>query len=38
MFADNSADPHEFEDYLHAKYGDRIACKIPVVMEEIGVY
>ncbi len=37
MFTDNSADPHEFEDYLHAKYGDRIKCRIPVVMEEIVV-
>ncbi|MBR6391053.1 MAG: MBL fold metallo-hydrolase, partial [Lachnospiraceae bacterium] len=35
MFADNSADPHAFEDYLYAKYGDRIGCKIPAVMEEI---
>ncbi len=35
MFADNSADPHAFEDYLYAKYGDRIECMIPAVMEEI---
>jgi L-ascorbate metabolism protein UlaG (beta-lactamase superfamily) len=35
MFAHNSADPKEFEDYLYAKYGDRIKCRIPKVMEGI---
>ncbi len=35
MFADNSADPEEFADYLDAKYHDRIKCRIPKVMEEI---
>ena len=29
MFADNSADPNLFADYLDAKYGDEIACLIP---------
>ena len=35
MFADNSADPREFSDYLDAKYHGRITCKIPAVMEKI---
>ncbi len=35
MFAHNSADPKEFEDYLYVKYHDRIKCKIPKVMEEL---
>ena len=35
MFADNSADPGEFADYLEAKYPVRIACMIPKVMEKI---
>ena len=29
MFAANSADPAQFADYLHAKYGDAVACVIP---------
>ncbi len=35
MFADNSADPGEFADYLDAKYGNSISCILPKVMEEI---
>ena len=29
MFADNSADPKAFEDYMSVKYGDKIKCIIP---------
>ena len=29
MFADNSADPHEFADYLDAKYQGQVSCLIP---------
>ncbi len=35
MFADNSADPYAFKDYLEAKYKDKIRCIIPKVMEKI---
>lgn len=35
MFADNSADPHEFADYLNVKYQGRIKCLIPEVMSKI---
>lgn len=35
MFADNSADPHAFADYLDAKYNDAIECRIPKVMEKM---
>ncbi len=37
MFADNSADPHDFADYLDAKYPGKIECRIPKVMEEIEI-
>ena len=37
MFADNSADPQEFADYLDAKYHGRIRCVIPKVMEKITI-
>lgn len=37
MFADNSADPYAFEDYLDAKYPGRIICRIPKIMEKIPV-
>lgn len=37
MFADNPGDPKAFADYLDAKYGGRIACRIPGVMEEIAL-
>ena len=37
MFLANSADPHEFEDYLDAKYPDRMECRIPKVMERIEI-
>ncbi|MBR6954925.1 MAG: MBL fold metallo-hydrolase [Clostridia bacterium] len=35
MFADNSADPQAFADYLDAKYHGKIACRIPKVMDSI---
>jgi hypothetical protein len=35
MFADNSADPSEFADYLDVKYHGKIPCQIPEVMEKI---
>ncbi|MCR5503557.1 MAG: MBL fold metallo-hydrolase [Lachnospiraceae bacterium] len=35
MFADNSADPQAFEDYLDVKYEGTIKCLIPEVMEKI---
>ncbi len=35
MFADNSADPHEFADYLDAKYQGKVQCLMPEVMERI---
>ena len=35
MFADNSADPSEFADYLDAKYQGKVTCMIPAVMEKI---
>lgn len=37
MFADNSADPEEFADYLDAKYQGEIICMIPGLMEKISV-
>ena len=37
MFADNNGDPDAFADYLDAKYGGRIKCIIPKVMEEITI-
>ena len=35
MFADNSADPAVFADYLDAKYPGRMACIIPEVMKPV---
>ena len=35
MFADNPGDPDAFADYLDAKYGAKIACRIPKLMQEI---
>ena len=35
MFADNSADPDEFKDYLDVKYQGKITCLIPAVMKKI---
>ena len=35
MFADNSADPKEFCDYIEIKYGDKLKSLIPKVMEHI---
>ena len=37
MFADNSADPAEFADYLDAKYPGKIQCRIPKIMEAIEI-
>ena len=37
MFADNSADPAEFADYLDAKYPGKILCRIPKIMEAIEI-
>ena len=37
MFADNSEDPRRFADYLEVKYGGRIKCVIPKVMETIRI-
>ncbi len=37
MFADNSADPKEFCDYIEIKYGDKLKSLIPKVMEQIVV-
>lgn len=35
MFADNPGDPEAFADYLDAKYGGRIPCRIPRILEAI---
>ena len=35
MFAANSADPHAFADYLDAKYGDLVPCRIPEYLSPI---
>ena len=35
MFADNSANPQEFADYLDAKYHGKVVCKIPRLMEKL---
>ena len=35
MFADNSADPGAFADYLDVKYHGKVTCLIPEVMEKI---
>ncbi len=37
MFADNPGDPNAFADYLDAKYGNKVACRIPGLMEEITI-
>ena len=37
MFADNRGDPDAFADYLDAKYGDKIKCIIPKIMERITI-
>ena len=34
MFADNPGNPRAFADYLDAKYGVTVACRIPGLMEE----
>lgn len=38
MFADNSADPALFEDYIEAKYKGKLVCRIPKVMEKIVIH
>ena len=35
MFADNSADPEDFADYVNIKYKGRVQCLIPQVMQKI---
>ena len=35
MFAINSGDPEAFADYIDAKYGNKIICRIPEVPEKI---
>ncbi len=35
MFAENSADPYEFADYLDVKYCGTTRCLIPKIMEKI---
>lgn len=35
MFAFNGEDPCKFKEYIEVKYGDRIKCMIPKVMEKI---
>ena len=37
MFADNSADPYAFADYLDAKYPGKIICEVPKLMKKITV-
>ena len=37
MFADNPGDPDAFADYLDAKYGSKVACRIPERMEEMAL-
>ena len=38
MFADNSADPALFQDYIEAKYKGKLVCRIPKVMERIVIH
>ena len=38
MFADNSADPALFQDYIEAKYKGKLVCRIPKVMEKIVIH
>ncbi len=35
MFGDNSEDPEKFKDYIEVKYGRKLNCVIPKVMEPI---
>ena len=37
MFANNSADPEAFADYLDAKYGEGVSCRIPDVASPIRI-
>lgn len=38
MFADNSADPALFQDYVEAKYKGNLVCRIPKVLEKIVIH
>ena len=38
MFRDNSADPHAFAEYMDAKYGDLVPCRIPQLMNPIVIH
>lgn len=35
MFADNSADPEDFADYVNIKYKGKVQCLIPKVLQKI---
>lgn len=35
MFAENRGDPEAFADYLDAKYGGSVKCRIPRIMEPV---
>ncbi len=37
MFADNSADPDAFRDYLDVKYSGRLKCQVPRYLEPIRI-
>lgn len=37
MFADNIGDPYAFGDYIEVKYGGRVRCIIPKIMERISL-
>ena len=37
MFADNSADPYAFADYIDVKYHGNPSCRVPKVLERIDV-
>ena len=37
MFAINCSDPNEFAEYIDAKYGGKLRCRVPKVMEKISL-
>jgi hypothetical protein len=37
MFADNSADPQAFADYIEVKYKGKLKCLIPGVNESFNI-
>ncbi len=37
MFADNSADPNEFAEYLKVKYCGKVGCVIPKILDPIEI-